>query len=328
MSAIRLDLVLAAIGLATATATMAGGVLALRLTSTLGLLLAFASGAVVGVALFDLLPEALELGRASQPASVLTAAAAVGFAVYFTIDRMVPVFTAGKGRHRGHLGAAALTLHSLMDGLGIGFAFQASAAAGVVVAFAVLAHDLVDGLNTVTLGLSGGLERKTARRWLVADAAAPLVGIGVSRLVTLPQPTLALLLAVFAGFFLYIGASELLPHSQNQTRRTTTVLLTLLGLALIYAVVKLAAASSQLTPVSIARRTRSAVRATPSLDLIWLGSVGDGLVADAERLGDLGQAGPAGQQAHDLQLAGAERIRAALGAGAAAPAPGRSRAST
>jgi zinc transporter ZupT len=244
LSAIRLDLVLAAIGLATATATMAGGVLALRLTSTLGLLLAFASGAVVGVALFDLLPEALELGRASQSASVLTAAAAVGFAVYFTIDRMVPVFTADKGRHRGHLGAAALTLHSLMDGLGIGFAFQASAAAGVVVAFAVRAHDLVDGLNTVTLGLSGGLERKTARLWLVADAAAPLAGIGVSRLVTLPQPTLALLLAVFAGFFLYIGASELLPHSQNQTRRTTTVLLTLLGLALIYAVVKLAGALS------------------------------------------------------------------------------------
>lgn len=240
MSAIRLDLLLAAIGLATGAATMAGGVLALRLKSTLGLLLAFASGAVVGVALFDLLPEALELGRASHPLSTMTTAAAVGFALYFAVDRLAPVIAAGEGRHKGHLGAAALTLHSLMDGLGIGFAFQASAAAGVVVAFAVLAHDLVDGLNTVTLGLSGGLQRTTARRWLAADAAAPLVGIGVSRLVALPQPVLALLLAVFAGFFLYIGASELLPHSQNQHRRTTTVLLTILGLAMIYAVVKLA----------------------------------------------------------------------------------------
>jgi len=240
LSALRLDLLLAAIGLATGTATMAGGMLALRLKSTLGLLLAFASGAVVGVALFDLLPEALELGRASHPLSAMTTAAAVGFSLYFAIDRLAPVLAAGKGRHRGHLGAAALTLHSLMDGLGIGFAFQASAAAGVVVAFAVLAHDLVDGLNTVTLGLSGGLERTTARRWLMADAAAPLVGIGVSRLVSLPQPALALLLAMFAGFFLYIGASELLPHSRDQHRRTTTVLLTILGLALIYAVAKLA----------------------------------------------------------------------------------------
>jgi zinc transporter ZupT len=240
LSAVRLDLLLAAIGLATGTATMAGGVLALRLKSTLGLLLAFASGAVVGVALFDLLPEALELARGSQPLSAVTTAAAVGFAAYFAVDRLVPVLTAGEGRHRGHLGAASLTLHSLMDGLGIGFAFQASAAAGVVVAFAVLAHDLVDGLNTVTLSLAGGCERSTARRWLVADAAAPLVGIGLSRLVSVPAPQLALLLGVFAGFFLYIGASELLPHSRGQEQRATTVLLTLFGLAMIYAVVKLA----------------------------------------------------------------------------------------
>jgi zinc transporter ZupT len=240
LSAVRLDLLLAAIGLATGTATMAGGVLALRLKSTLGLLLAFASGAVVGVALFDLLPEALELGRGSYPPSAMTTAAALGFAVYFAVDRLVPVFTAATGRHRGHLGAASLTLHSLMDGLGIGFAFQASAAAGIVVAFAVLAHDLVDGLNTVTLSLSGGLERRTARRWLIADAVAPLVGIGASRLVALPEPLLAVLLAVFAGFFLYIGASELLPRSQDQHRRTTTVLVTVLGLAMIYAVVRLA----------------------------------------------------------------------------------------
>jgi ZIP family zinc transporter len=240
LNALSLDLLLAAIGLATGAATMAGGLLALRARSTLGLLLAFASGAVVGVALFDLLPEALELGRDSHPLSAITTAAAVGYAAYFAVDRLVPVLAVGEGRHRGHLGAAALTLHSLMDGLGIGFAFQASATAGVIVAFAVLAHDMVDGLNTVTLGLSGGLERTTARRWLLADALAPLVGIGVSRLVALSQPLLALLLAVFAGFFLYIGASELLPRSRGDHRRSATVIATVLGLALIYAVVKLA----------------------------------------------------------------------------------------
>ena len=215
MSAIRLDLLLAVIGLATATATMAGGVLALRLKSTLGLLLAFASGAVVGVALFDLLPEALELGRGSHPLSAMTTAAAVGFAAYFAVDRLVPRSRPPRVATAAISGPRALTLHSLMDGLGIGFAFQASAAAGIVVAFAVLAHDLVDGLNTVTLSLSGGLQRRTARRWLMADATAPLVGIGASRLLTLPEPLLALLLAVFAGFFLYIGASELLPAAKT-----------------------------------------------------------------------------------------------------------------
>jgi ZIP family zinc transporter len=235
-----LPFLLLAIGLATGSATLAGGFAALRLRGSIGLLLAFSSGAVVGVALLDLLPEALGLGGTARPLADITTAAAAGFAAYFAIDRAAPIFTAGRSRHRGHLAAGSLTLHSLMDGLGIGFAFQASVAVGVVVAFAVLAHDLVDGLNTVTLSLSGGLARPTARRWLVADAAAPLVGIGVSRLVVLPQPTLALMLAVFSGFFLYIGASELLPQSRDQSRRVTTIVATLLGLALIFAVVKLA----------------------------------------------------------------------------------------
>ena len=150
------------------------------------------------------------------------------------------MIAAGEGRHRGHLGAAALTLHSLMDGLGIGFAFQASAAAGVVVAFAVLAHDLVDGLNTVTLGLSGGLQRTTARRWLVADAAAPLVG---HRRLAPRHPAAAGARAPARGLrgLLPLHRGERASAAQPEpARRTTTVLLTILGLAMIYAVVKLA----------------------------------------------------------------------------------------
>jgi zinc transporter ZupT len=240
LSALRLDVLLAVIGLGTGAATLAGGFAALRLKSGLGLLLAFSSGAVVGVALFDLLPEALTLGRTAHAPGAITTATALGFAAYFAVDRTAPIITAsGRGR-RGHLAAGSLTLHSLMDGLGIGFAFQASAAAGVIVALAVLAHDLVDGLNTVTLSLSGGLERPTARRWLAADASAPLAGIAISRLIAVPPPELSLLLAVFAGFFLYIGASELLPRSEDAHRRAITVLVTLCGLGLIYGVVKLA----------------------------------------------------------------------------------------
>jgi zinc transporter ZupT len=235
-----LDLLLAAIGLATGAATLAGGYLALRVRSTGGLLLAFSSGAVIGVALCDLLPEALELGQRAHPLADIATAMVVGFAVYFAIDRLATIATAGAGSHRGHLGAGSLTLHSLMDGLGIGFAFQASAAVGLIVAVAVLAHDLVDGLNTVTLSLTGGCERPTARRWLVADATTPLIGIGISRLVAVPGPVLSLVLALFAGFFLYIGASELLPQSHAAAPRLSSVAATLLGVGLIYAVVKLA----------------------------------------------------------------------------------------
>ncbi|MBV9995251.1 MAG: hypothetical protein JO127_08555 [Caulobacteraceae bacterium] len=237
----NLDLVLLALGVVTGGATLAGGVAALRFRSAMDLFLGFSSGTVIGVALFDLLPEALQLGIPARTVVELTTAVAVGFGTYFLIDRAGLILARdGRGGHRGHLGAASLTLHSLMDGLGIGLAFQVSAAAGAIVGVGVLAHDLIDGLNTVTLSLSGGAGRRAARRWLIADALAPLIGIGASRLVQAPGPSLAMLLAVFAGFFLYIGASELPPQTHDRSARLSTVAATLLGLGLIYAVVRLA----------------------------------------------------------------------------------------
>lgn len=236
------DSLLLVIGVATALATLFGGGLALRFRSALGLFLGFSSGAVIGVSLFDLLPEALELGRATHSALTLTTAVAIGFGLYLTVDRVSLLMTSGADGNRRHLGPGSLTLHSLMDGIAVGMAFHVNTAAGLVVAFAVLAHDVLDGANTVTLSLAAGASTRTARRWLLADALAPLVGIAVARLMDVSAGGLSIALAVFAGFFLYIGASELLPRSHARRPQLSTLGATGLGLGFIYGVVRLAAA--------------------------------------------------------------------------------------
>jgi ZIP family zinc transporter len=230
------DLLLALLGLAAAGATLAGGTLALRLSRRLHLILGFSAGAVIGVALLDLMPEAVALSGAPTRVFALTAA---GFMAYLAADRAL----AASGGRRGHLGAGSLTLHSVMDGLAIGLSFQVSAAAAAVVTLAVLAHDVSDGINTVNVSLAGLAGRPWARRWLLADAAAPLVGIFLSRLVTVSQSTLGLALGAFAGFFLCIGASELIPASHQRHPKVWTTLSTVIGCAVIWAVVRLAAPS-------------------------------------------------------------------------------------
>jgi ZIP family zinc transporter len=227
-----------AFGLATGLATLLGGALALRLTSGIGLLVGFGAGAVLGVSLFDLLPEALRLGAPTASPLSITAALACGFAAYLVIDRTVSAAARGGG-WRGHLAAAALTAHSLMDGLGIGLAFHVSTAAGVIVALAVLAHDVLDGANTVTLALAGGMSRPAARLWLIADALAPLVGVSLAAFFAVTPSSLPPVLAVFAGCFLYIGAVELLPQSTRRGPGPWAAAATLAGLALIYLVVRL-----------------------------------------------------------------------------------------
>jgi ZIP family zinc transporter len=228
-------LLLALIGLATGAATYLGGALALRVKGHIRFILGFSAGAVIAVALFDLLPEAAQLSG-GLPLEDMVGFAGIGFAAYMLLDRTLKHLSR---KTAGHLGPASLTTHSFLDGLGIGLAFHVSAGAGLVLALAVLAHDFSDGVNTVSLSLTTS-SAKTARGWLTADAIAPILGIALGQLAPIPAQPLALLLAGFAGAFLYIGASELAPESYQRHPHLWTSISTALGMAVIYGAVRLA----------------------------------------------------------------------------------------
>ena len=209
------------------------------------MVLGFSAGAVLGVALFDLLPEALVLGVPRFGAPAITAAVGVGFLAYMLLDRAMTLHShaavaANAPRGRGALGAGSLCIHSLIDGVSIGLAFKVSAGVGIVVATAVLIHDFSDGINTVGLILRGRGSDRSALRWLLADAIAPVAGAAATLAVTPDPASLGLVLAGFAGFFLYIGASDLLPESYHRHPQVWTTALTLLGALTMYVGVRLA----------------------------------------------------------------------------------------
>ena len=228
-----------AIALGTCAATMAGGLVAIGLRDRLHLVLGFSAGAVIGVAFFDLMPEAMEISKAFDSRTILSFVA-LGFFFYVLIDRLVSLHShdGHDGPHvrRGWLGAGSLSLHSFMDGFAIGIAFQAGQSVGIVVAVAVLVHDFSDGLNTINVVVKNGAGRKSALGWLAADALAPVLGASVSLLVALPQNIVAIFLAIFSGFFLYIGASDLLPESHHAHPRLFTTLSTFAGAACLFVV--------------------------------------------------------------------------------------------
>ncbi|HVW74384.1 MAG TPA: ZIP family metal transporter [Rhizomicrobium sp.] len=222
-------------------ATMIGGLFALKLKSLLPIAMGFSAGAVIGVAFFDLAPEALVAGQGIYEPHILLTVAALGFFLYTVLDRMVARHDCEDqaGPARGMLGAASFSAHSVLDGFALGVAFQANREIGLVVAAAVLSHDFADGLNTVTVVMRNGGSRNFALRWLAVDAMAPILGASLSLLVSPGANVLAFLLALFCGFFLHIGASGLLPESHRAYPRPTTTLATLAGAAFLYAVTAL-----------------------------------------------------------------------------------------
>lgn len=232
-------MLLAAIAIAAFASTFAGGLLALGLRDKLHLILGFSAGAVIGVAFFDLLPEAIEIGRPSQSAAALLGLSALGFLAYLMLDRILLIH--GDSAPRAGVGALVLCAHSLLDGIAVGFAFQASRGVGVVVAIAVLTHDFSDGINTMNVVLKNGGSRSQAFRWLLLDAAAPVAGIAATRFSNLPVDRFGAALALFGGFFLYIGASDLIPESYHAHPKLLTTVMTLAGAALLYLAVRLIA---------------------------------------------------------------------------------------
>ena len=230
-------MLLLAIACAAFISTLAGGLLALRLHDKLHLILGFSAGAVIGVAFFDLLPEAINFGEKFRSPSAILSCTAIGFLSYLVIDRIVSFH--GDAAPRGTFAAAVLCVHSLLDGVAIGLAFQASRAVGIVVAIAVLTHDFSDGINTMNIVLKNGSSRTQALRWLAADALAPVLGVVSTYFFVLRGPWFGTALALFAGFFLYIGASDLIPESYHAHPKFLTTAMTLAGALVLYLAISL-----------------------------------------------------------------------------------------
>ena len=230
------------LALATALSTTMGGLAAVRLANRLGDLIALSGGVVVAIALLDVLPEAeRELGRPERVSLLV----ALGFVLFFLANRLLVLHhrddsDQARAHHRvGAMGAFALSAHSAVDGLGIGLGLHLSLGTGLLVFAAVASHDFADGLNTVSFILRQGGDRRLALRWLAVDAAAPIAGAAVGASLSISAHGLGALLALYVGFFLFLGASDLLPEAHEHPSRLR-VALTVAGFGLIALVVWLA----------------------------------------------------------------------------------------
>lgn len=220
------------LSLATVASTLAGGLFAFRFWRLLDYILAYSAGVLLGVVAFDILPEIFRLAerRSADPQGAMIALV-LGFFIFHVVEKFIVLHShetphgASHEPHLGVLSAGALAAHSFLDGLAIGVGFQVSAALGIAVLLAVVAHDFCDGLNTVALML---VHRNPARRSLVmlaVDAATPVAGAAASFAVSPSPGALMLYLGFFAGFLLYIATADILPKAYAAASRRASLAL-------------------------------------------------------------------------------------------------------
>ena len=138
----------------------------------------------------------------------------------------------------GVASALALAGHSFMDGVGIGLGFQVSPAIGILVAIAVISHDFTDGMNTVSLMLNNKNSDKKSKIFLLLDAITPVLGAASTLFFKVSPHFLVLYLGFFAGFLLYIGASDILPEAHSKQSSYQLMGLTILGTLFIFIITR------------------------------------------------------------------------------------------
>jgi ZIP family zinc transporter len=234
------------ISLLTFVSTFLGGMFAIKQKSKMHYIMAFAAGVLLGVVSFDIFPEIIEQIKVHNFSSIeVMIALVVGFLLFHILEKSILIqhchednCVAHKHPNIGIASALALAGHSLMDGVGIGLGFQVSPVIGILIAVAVISHDFTDGMNTVSLMLLHRNSDKKAKIFLLLDAVAPVLGAASTLFFTVSPHFLVLYLGFFAGFLLYIGASDILPEAHAEQSSYKLMALTILGTLLIFIITR------------------------------------------------------------------------------------------
>lgn len=226
--------------------TLLGGLFAIKFKDKLHYIMAFAAGVLLGVVAFDIFPEIIEQVNIHNfsPVKVMIALV-LGFFIFHILEKSILIqhchdeeCVAHKHPHIGIASALALAGHSFMDGVGIGLGFQVNTTVGILVAIAVISHDFTDGMNIVTLMLNNRNTAKKSKLFLLLGAITPVLGAASTLFFKVPPQFLVLYLGFFAGFLLYIGASDILPEAHAEHSSYKLMGLTILGTLFIFIVTR------------------------------------------------------------------------------------------
>lgn len=201
-------------------------------------LVSYAVGALLGVALLALLPEALELLAPTPVFATLLA----GILVFFILEKLVLIRHCHTDECHVHSSTATLVLfsdafHNFIDGAIIATAVMTSVPLGVNTAVAVAAHEIPQEVGDIAILLAAGYSRRRALLLNIVSGASGLAGALLAFATVSVIPNIRpYVLAFSSASLLYIAMSDLIPHlhrGQGDRSSMRQVLLIAAGIATI-----------------------------------------------------------------------------------------------
>ncbi len=212
----------------------------------LTVLVAYSAGTILGAALFDLLPEAVEL----VDEHVVYPVIAFGFVFFLLLERTIYWYHGHGHTHEfeheereitegfAYLNLIGDFIHNFIDGMIIAASFVNSVTVGVATTIAVIFHELPQEMGDYGILVYAGVERRRALMLNFAAATSVILGGVFGSLFLEAMENLeGYMVAFSAGAFLFLSASELIPEMHEEHDRGKALLqlvVLILGMATIY----------------------------------------------------------------------------------------------
>lgn len=187
----------------------------------LSFILSFASGLMMAVICFDLIPEALGISNIFN----IIMGILVGIVAMIFCDLLVEKKFSNKKRFEGDknillktgvIVSIGLAIHNFPEGLAIGSGFEASLRLGLSLALAICLHDIPEGISMAVPMKNGGMRKSKVIFYVILSGITTGVGAFFGAIVgSISQEVISICLSFAAGAMLYIVSGELIPESNK-----------------------------------------------------------------------------------------------------------------
>lgn len=176
----------------------------------LSFILAFASGLMMSVICFDLLPEALGI---SNIVNVIIGTIIGIVSMIFCdilVEKKFSVNSKTKGMENnllktGIIVSIGLVIHNFPEGLAIGSGFEASLKLGLSLAIAICLHDIPEGISMAVPMKNGGMKISKVIFYVILSGITTGIGAFFGAIIgSISQVVISICLSFAAGAMLYI----------------------------------------------------------------------------------------------------------------------------
>ena len=181
-------------------------------------ILSFASGLMMAIICFDLIPEAFNIANIV----VVIIGIIMGIICMLICDNTIKTRFNKKSSYNnsmlrtGIIVSIGLAIHNLPEGLAIGSGFEASLKLGLGLAIAICLHDIPEGISMAVPMKNGGISKEKVIFYVVLSGITTGIGAFLGAIVgSISEEIIAICLSFAAGCMLYIVSGELIPESNS-----------------------------------------------------------------------------------------------------------------